>query len=505
MTDFRLLGPLEALEDGHPLALPPGRPSGLLARLLLDANRVVPAETLVESLWGEDPPASARKVLQAHVSSLRKLLGTDRIATQGSGYALAAAADEIDLARFERLTAAAASESAPARRAELLRDALALWRGPALAEFRNEPFAAAAARRLNELRLGAIERRLAAELELGEHGRLVGELEPLVAEEPLRESLRGLLMLALYRSGRQAEALARYREGRRLLVEELGIEPGPALQELERAILRQDPGLREPQPAERPARGPVIGAGARLGPLLAPLCADGRELLLVELAPDGSELPRLAAELEQARAATPAARTACFTSTAPAADLARLADEQGAELIVVAAPFDPAALDELAAAAPCDVALAARPELELEATGPILVPFGGGREEWAALELGAWLSRAHGVPLRLLGVEAKGEQRDASRTLAGASLALQRFAGAAAEPVLVAPGPAGILDEDGAAIVASLPAGELDATRRELVERARVPVLLVRPGVRPGGLAPDRTLTRFSWSLRDEP
>jgi len=507
VTEFRLLGPLEAVADTRPLALPPGKPSALLARLLLDANRVVPAETLVEALWGEEPPASARKVLQAHVSNLRKLLGPERIETHASGYALIAGSGDVDLARFERLTGEAGAESSPSRRAELLRAALALWRGPALAEFRNEPFATGAARRLAELRLGALERRISAELELGEHGRLVGELEPLVAEEPLRESMRGLLMLALYRSGRQAEALERYREGRRILVEELGIEPGPALQELERAILRQDPGLREPPSPERPAaaRGAVVGASACLAGLLAPLCADGRELLLVELARTADELAGLAAELEAARGSAATVRTACFTSSEPAADLARLANEQGAELIVVAAPFGGAALDELAATAFCDVALAARPELELEADGPVLVPFGGGREEWAALELGAWLARAHGLPLRLLGVEAEGDRRDASRTLAGASLALQRFAGTAAEPVLVEPGPDGILGQRGSAIVASLPPGELDATRHELAERARVPVLFVRAGVRPGGLAPDRTLTRFSWSLRDEP
>jgi hypothetical protein len=132
------------------------------------------------------------------------------------------------------------------------------------------------------------------------------------------------------------------------------------------------------------------------------------------------------------------------------------------------------------------------------------VPFGGGREEWAAVELGAWLARAHGVPLRLLGTRGGDDRRDASRTLASASLALQRFAGASAEPVLVAPGADGILSEPGCAIVASLPPGELDATRKELVERTTVPLLFVHAGLRPSGLAPTRTLTRFSWSLRDE-
>jgi DNA-binding SARP family transcriptional activator len=498
VTEFSLLGPLQAVEDGRALPLPPGKPSALLARLLLDANRVVPAETLVGALWGELPPPSAAKVLQAHVSQLRKVLGRDRIETRPPGYSLRVEPDEIDLRRFERLVEAAGAAPSPAARAERLREALALWRGPALAEFRQEPFAAPAGRRLAELRVSALERRIEAELELGEHARLVAELEDAVTQEPLREPLRAALMLALYRSGRQAEALACYREGRRLLVEDLGIEPGPALQELERAILRQDPGLLRPAAeAPKPARGPVIAAGARLADLLAPLCADGRELLLVELAASGDELAPLSAGLDAARADNASIRTACFTSDAPAEDLARLADEQGAELLVVSS------LDLLPESPPCDAAFVSHPEIPV-APGAVLVPFGGGGEEWAALELAAWLARAHGLSLRLLGVEASGERRDASRMLAAASITLQRFAGVAAEPALVPPGVDGILGQHGSAVVASLPPGDLDPTRRALVEQAEVPVVLVRSGLRPGGLAPDRTLTRFSWSLRDE-
>ncbi len=199
-----------------------------------------------------------------------------------------------------------------------------------------------------------------------------------------------------------------------------------------------------------------------------------------------------------------ATRTACFTSSVPGEDLARLAAEQEAELLVVGDLLAPRMRETLVASTPCDLALALRPDLRFEATGPVLVPFGGGREEWAALELGAWLARAHGLPLRLLGAEARGGRRDASRMLASASLALQRFAATAAEPVIVAAGPEGILAERGSLILASLPAGELDRTRRALVERSRVPLLLVRAGLRPGGLAPERTLTRFSWSLRDD-
>jgi DNA-binding SARP family transcriptional activator len=502
MTQFRLLGPLEASSEDKPLALPGGKPSALLARLLLDAGRVVSVETLVESLWGERPPPSAQKVLQVYVSQLRKLLGAAQIETLAPGYLLRVERDEHDLGRFEVLAEAARDTTDAARRAELLDEALSLWRGTPLAEFREEPFAAPAARRLDELRLRAVEQRIEAQLELGQHTRLVGELEALVEQEPLREWPRRQLMLALYRSGRQAEALASYREGRSLLVDELGIEPSPKLQELERAILRHDPGL-DGSEAQRagPARGSVICVGFHLHELVAPLCADGRELIVVEIVGDAGELAERTAALERAREDLLArgleARSVCFTSSAPGDDLARLAGEQEAELLVVS---DGAAAP---ARVPCDLAIAPRSDLSFEADGPVLVPFGGGREEWAALELGAWLARAHGLPLHLLGAEATEERRDASRLLASASLALQRFAGMTAQPKLVAPGAEGILAEPGSLLVVSLPETEAGPTRQALVERSKVPVLLVRAGLKPGGLAPDHTQTRFSWSLSD--
>jgi DNA-binding SARP family transcriptional activator len=490
MTEFRLLGPLEVVDDaGSDMPLPAGKPRALLARLVLDAGRVVPVETLVEAIWAEPVPASAFKVLQVHVSQLRKALGPERIETRPPGYALRAARDEIDLARFESLAEAAAEAGDAARRAELLGRALGLWRGPALVEFREEPFARPAARRLAELRLAALEQRADAELELGRHERLVPDLEALVEAEPLRERVRRQLMLALYRSGRQADALARYRDGRRLLVRELGIEPSPALQELERAILRHDPALEQPGSARTRARGCVVCADLRLRELVAPLADDARELLLVELAADAADLARRSAALEPFSDA--GTRVASFTSTDPDADLVRLAREQEAELLVVAGLSPPAA-------APCDVAVAPRPELPFRPDAPVLVPFGGGREEWAALELGAWLARAHGLPLRLLGPEASETRRDASRTLAAASLALQRFAGTAAEPVLVAPGAEGILSQRGSVVVAGRSLGEL-------VRRTEVPLLFVTPGLRPSGLAPEQTVTRFTWSLGEIP
>jgi DNA-binding SARP family transcriptional activator len=486
MTDFRVLGPLEVAEAGERLALPPGQPSAVLARLLLDANRPLSPEALVDAVWGESPPPSARKVLQAYVSQLRKALGAHRIATSRAGYAVQIERGELDLARFEELAEAARTTRDPARRAALLADALGLWRGPALADFRAEPFATPAARRLNDLRLSALEERIEADLELGRHDRVIAELEALVAEEPLREGPRRQLMLALYRSGRRAEALASYVDARRRLVGELGLEPGGTLRELERAILREDPALDGGGTRRTPVRGPVLVTSPVLLDLLLPLGADGRELLLIDVVRAGEELRA---------SAIPHVRTAAFTSAAPAADLGLLAAEQEAELLVVTDPsFVPVA-------PACDVALAS--ERPLGPPAPIVAPFGGRSDEWAALELAAWLARAHGVPLRLLGTEARSGQRDASRMLASASLALQRFTNVVAETALVPAGPDGVLEQKSCAVVASLPAGEVGASRARLLAEAAVPVLLVRGGLRPSGVAPEQSLTRFTWSLAE--
>jgi len=262
--EFRLLGPLEALADSAPLAIAAGKQRALLALLLLHANRTVPRDRIVDSLWGDDAPESAAKMVQIHVSQLRKALPEPRLRTRAPGYLLEVGADELDLARFERAVAEGreALTQGDARRArELLGGALALWRGPALAEF-SEPFARAETARLEELRLAALERRIEADLALGRHDVVVGELEALVAAHPLRERLRSQRMLALYRSGRHAEALAAYRAFRTTLADELGIEPPASLRELERLMLRQEPALElnpaTPPPA-RPAGAADIG------------------------------------------------------------------------------------------------------------------------------------------------------------------------------------------------------------------------------------------------------
>jgi DNA-binding SARP family transcriptional activator len=244
MAEFLLLGPVEATIDGAPVSLPAAKPRALLALLLLNANRVVSTGQLVDELWGERPPETATKALQGYVSQLRKALGADRVLTKPPGYSLRVGDGELDVDRFEQLVSEGRELLAtdPKAASKRLREALALWRGPPLAEF-TEPFARDAGARLEDSRLAALEDRIEADLALGRHATLVPEVEDLVAREPLRERPRGQLMLALYRSGRQADALDLYRRTRETLIDELGIEPSPALQELERRILRQDPEL----------------------------------------------------------------------------------------------------------------------------------------------------------------------------------------------------------------------------------------------------------------------
>jgi DNA-binding SARP family transcriptional activator len=242
-VQYRILGPLEVVEEGSPLALGGARQRALLALLLTRANEVVSTDRLIDELWGGRPPKAADNALQYHVSRLRKLLAPSKaIVTKEPGYVIQVGPDELDLLRFERLVEEG-QRSSPEAAARLFREAVALWRGPALADFAHESFAQPEILRLEELRLIALEQRIDADLALGRAAELVAELEALAREHSLRERLRAQLMLALYRSGRQAEALEVYRQTRRMLADELGIEPGPALHELEQAILRQDPEL----------------------------------------------------------------------------------------------------------------------------------------------------------------------------------------------------------------------------------------------------------------------
>jgi DNA-binding SARP family transcriptional activator/class 3 adenylate cyclase/alpha-beta hydrolase superfamily lysophospholipase len=247
--EFRILGPLEVRDEDREVPLRGGKERALLALLLVNANRTLPMDRIVDSLWAEDVPETAQKMVQVYVSHLRKVLPKDTLRTRPPGYAVAVEEGELDLDRFESAVTearAALDSGLPRQAAEGFRDALSLWRGPALAEFGSEPFAQVEAARLEDLRFYAVEGRLEAELALGDHRAAVGELEALVAQHPLRERLRSLQMLALYRSGRQAEALAGYQGFRRTLSDELGIEPSASLRELERRMLQQDPSLELP-------------------------------------------------------------------------------------------------------------------------------------------------------------------------------------------------------------------------------------------------------------------
>ena len=280
--DIRLLGPVEVDVEGRPVPLGAAKQRALLAVLALHANRAVAAEDLIEALWGEPPPATAPKMVQQYVSQLRKLLrngGAAEILTRGRAYELRVAPAVVDVRRFEGLVADGAE-----------REGLALWRGPPLADIADEPFAAAAIRQLEEQRLSALERAIEAELAAGGHRELVGELAALVAQHPLSERLQGQLMLALYRSGRQAEALETYRRARHTLVEQLGIEPGPQLRALHEAILRQDVDL----PPELDVSSPLVGRAAELERLRAAWTHGG---IVVLTGPEGSGRTRLAAEL----------------------------------------------------------------------------------------------------------------------------------------------------------------------------------------------------------------
>ena len=255
MVQFAILGSLELRDGDVAVALGGVRERSLLALLLLNANELVSTDRIVDELWGDRPPKAAVKTVQVYVSRLRKILSADALVTLPPGYVLHVDDEQFDLRRFERLAAegrqALASDDLARARA-LLREALGLWRGAPLSDFVYEPFAQAEAARLKELRVATIEDRIEADLRAGQAAELVSELQALAAREPLRERLRGQLMLALYRSGRQAEALDVYRDARTTLVEELGLEPGPELKTLERAILTHDPALEPPGKSQAP-------------------------------------------------------------------------------------------------------------------------------------------------------------------------------------------------------------------------------------------------------------
>jgi DNA-binding SARP family transcriptional activator len=518
--EFRLLGPLEVLDSGLKLELGGVKQRSLLAVLLLHFNEVVSVDRLTDELWGSSPPRTAGKSIQVYVSRLRKQLGDDRILTQPPGYLLRAAPSELDVARAEQLIASA-QQADPPTASQRLREALDLWRGSPLDDLAFEPFAYTEVARLDELQWVALESRIDADLAAARHASLLPELQSLIRRHPLRERLHRQLMLALYRSGRQAEALDAYRRARDTLMEELGLEPGDELKRLERSILQQDPVLDLPiapvqsTSAPAPERSLIVVPNdlAALDALLTvatPLAAD-REVIVAAVVP-ASELAEATAALGARRdalmAKAVAVRTAAFTSPSPARDLARIAAKESTDLLLTDLAGETLD-DELLDHAPCDVAMLVRCAQERTA-GAIVVPFGAGWHDWAALDLGAQIAKATNSPLQLLGAAAD-HGRDASRLLADASLILQRTAGIAAEPRLAAPGGDGVFEYADEARL--LVMGLSDRYKDEGLGRLRcriaadppAPTLFVRRGPRRGALAPSQTATRFGWSLTASP
>jgi DNA-binding SARP family transcriptional activator len=526
-VEFRLLGPLAVFDGERPLVLGGAKQRSVLAILLMHGNEMVTTDHLIDQIWGGTPPARADKNVQVHVSRLRKVLDPGRLTTHPGGYVLHVEPNEFDVARFEHL-AAEARGAAPSVAARKLREALALWHGPALADLAYEGFAQPEIARLEEMRLVVLEQRIDADLAIGRHAELVGELEALVARHPLQERLRCQLMLALYRSARQAEALEAYRVARRELSEELGLEPSEQLKQLEQAILRQDQSLELEQNGQEhaplgqsppPDRTILVvpstmdALGGLIGLARALAGAEPVHELIVAAVVEAGELHTatgaLATHKQELVEVGIAARTAAFSSPTRGADVARLADQESVDLLVIdcrGARLDPETAAVLERA-PCDVALFAEAGGSLR-EGAVIVPFGAGDNDWAALALGSWVARATGAPLRLIGTASGGEDgRDASRLLADASLIVQRIAGIAAEPLLGGPGRRGIAElADGAGLLVVGLSERwrhegLGRMRGELAEEPPAPTVFVRRGARPGGLAPAETRTRFRWSL----
>jgi DNA-binding SARP family transcriptional activator len=511
--EMRLLGSVQTLVAGRVVDIAPPKVRALLTLLALNANQAVPRSRLIDELWGDEPPAAAVNLVQGYVSDLRKVLGADALATRGQSYALALERGALDVTRFEELVARGRERFELGRAAEArdtLDQAVQLWRGTPLADLAEEPFAAPIIARLNEVRLLATELRVEAELELGRHAEVIPDLEELARHHPFNERVRELLMIALYRARRQADALAVFRDGRERMIRVLGIEPTPALRQLERRILRHEQSLDQREARERGrtilaatsgvAPDAVLSVGARL----AVRALD--ELIALWLVRDASELSFAGAELERRRAELVArgvaARAAPVVTEATATDVIRFATEQDVDLVLLgAAPEarDPVVREVLGRAA-CDVALVSGLAVRVDRAA-VLVLFGGGANDWAALEVGAWLADALNAPLRVAGPGPR-----AGRLLANASIAVQRTLGIAAEPVVLAadaPAAAAAAAAAGVAVV-----GLPDEWRSRALGPIRLAALaaaqtglVVRRGIRPGGVAPGETLTRYTWSL----
>ena len=522
--EFRILGPLEVARDGLPIRLGGPKQRATLTILLLNANRVVSIEKLADDLYAGSTPVTAVTQVQRQVSELRKALGSaEVIETRSPGYVLRVSPNALDLNRFEQLASEGQSALATGdarKAAEHAAEALALCRGAPLSDLAYDSFAQVAIARLEELVLAARELYVDARILLGEHTEALAELTELTAEHPLRERLRERQMLALYRSGRQAEALEVYRQTRTALADELGLEPTPALQALERAILAQDPALATTS-ENRPTRAVLVlpGSDESLDSLLrigGPLTSGReRELLVAKLLSDGESVEAASRSLNATRDRLPPnARVAAFTSADRVEDAIRLVQRYDVDLLLADAPqgiaeaLVPGGAAGILERSAADVAFLCG-SVNSEPLRVVAVPFSGGDHDWAALHLGAWLASATGASLRLVGTKTDPSRggRDASRLLADASIAVQRVVGIASEPLLSEP-TAGALVEavDNASLVvvgiaAHWRVDGVGSIRRALIHDGRPPVLVVHRGTRPGGLAPAEARSRFTWTI----
>jgi DNA-binding SARP family transcriptional activator len=528
VLEFRILGPIEVADAERSVALGGPKQRATLAILLLNANRVVSVERVADDLYAGAPPVTAVNQVQRQIFALRQALGPDAgIETRSPGYLMRLGPDQLDLDRFERLAAGAAEALARGeaqQAADQLREGLGLWRGSPLADLQYEWFAQATIARLEEIRLAALELRIDADLALGRHVSLVAELESLVSTHPLRERFQAQLMLALYRSGREPEALDAYRRVRAALVDGFGLEPSPSLQAVQRSILAHDPALdlaRTPVTVVEPVGRLLLlpSADRSIAKLLAvgePLArADGRELLVVRLLDRDAELAEATAGLNRTRAALAVtARCAAFTSDDLGRDCVRLAREHDVDLVLLDAPpgIDAPALPlptmSVLAGSPADVALVAGDPVDWTRGRGVFLPFGGGDHDWAALEVAAQLARSTQTPLRLVGTKADPARgrRDASRLLADASLIVQRFAAVEVVPMLVGGTIHQLLETVAGATLVVAGVSErwrdegIGDARRTLLRERGNPVVLVHRGPRPGVLAPRGSRTRFSWT-----
>jgi DNA-binding SARP family transcriptional activator len=518
MVRFRVLGPFQVEHDGRPLTLGSVRRRALLALLTLNAGRVVGVERLVDALWGESPPRTAVHVLHVYVSDLRRSLPEGVLVTTPPGYLLRVPAGAVDLADFERLVSRGRLELSAGDAAGALMtldEALALWRGPVLADLAGAGFVQVEARRLEELRLAARELRATAGLARGSAPDLVPELQALVNEHPFRERPHALLMRALAAAGRQAEALELYTAVKARLADELGIDPGAELRVAQTAVLRQEAAPAAPATPT----GVVLAVGyepRRLDALALaasrPAAAAGRELLVAAVLDARTSTPAdltttAAAALTAQRSTPGPGRSAAFRSRNLADNVTGLAAEHDAELVVLDAAGLIGAQGRLA-----DWVVAALSEITADVVLLLhdpptaglswAVPFGGSEHDWAAAELAALLARSSGSAVRVIG--ALAEQDDASRLVARVGLAIQRAVGVAVEPMLAEATVPGLLNAlDGTTPVIGVSErwrSEGLGPFRQQLAHAAPSTLVIRRGLRPGLLAPPTFGTRFAWS-----